>query len=293
MPSVNSKYARNPDHNRFHLHALPYACPSPSGSASSSLSSILENLKAGDPSASVLDGLLKELQFHNETNTVTYTYCNILRWWTQKPWFQYSRNTYRNGSVIVAPTGFKNIQYNPLQCPHSQIFYREVKDTAMKLAQSPTIKMAPWSARSIRAFIMVTTRTKTLTTDRDSSDDVASLLMSSSQNSSMSSIVALACVLIITKNRPYLFEMAELEHLSCTVHVPDLHIVDQDMVTTMLTDGADHGVRARANYNNFFDTNTDYAVHMLNSTVGLTEEGDAHIMSSERRLPQCVQYRGI
>ncbi|KAJ7088311.1 hypothetical protein C8R44DRAFT_751885 [Mycena epipterygia] len=273
MPSVNSKYARNPDHNRFHLRALPYACPSPSGSASSSLSSILENLKAGDPSASVLDGLLKELQFHNETNT--------------------SRNTYRNGSVIVAPTGFKNIQYNPLQCPHSQNFYREVKDTAMKLAQSPTIKMAPWSARSIRAFIMVTTRTKTLTTDRDSSDDVASLLMSSSQNSSMSSIVALACVLIITKNRPYLFEMAELEHLSCTVHVPDLHIVDQDMVTTMLTDGADHGVRARANYNNFFNTNTGYAVRMLNSTVGLTEEGDAHIMSSERRLPQCVQYRGI
>lgn len=64
----------------------------------------------------------------------------------------------------------------------------------------------------------------------------------------MSSIIAPACVPIITKNRPYLFEMAELDHrlnygpshLSYRPQVPDLRIIDQDMVTTVLTDRADN-----------------------------------------------------
>lgn len=71
MPPVNSKSARNPDPNRFHLRPFPYARPS-GGTSSSSSSSGLENLESGDLPANVLNDLLNELQFYNETGTATY-----------------------------------------------------------------------------------------------------------------------------------------------------------------------------------------------------------------------------
>ncbi|KAJ6601963.1 hypothetical protein DFH09DRAFT_1270808 [Mycena vulgaris] len=305
MPPVDSKSAR----------FLPYSRPDRPrrGSASG-----LENLAAGDLPAARLSQLLKEIESYNKDNTVTYTYCNEVRRW--KPWF-HPRVTFENRSFkLVSPASFRNIEYKPPQCPHSQNFYWESKDTTMKLCRAPTggyqfqcdshvFKIAPWDDRLIvdedqynkrlgkflfcfLVFHLLSPPTEGIDrseededfSDRDSSparssDEVASLLMPSSQSSTGSFHVAPACVPVITKNRPYLFDMSELEHR--------IHYV-QEMVTIVLDDVVTTEIRARADYyNDFFDTTTGHALRMVNSTIGITSEGEAHIMSSHRRCFEC------
>ncbi|KAJ7181875.1 hypothetical protein C8R46DRAFT_1027672 [Mycena filopes] len=248
MPAVNSKSMRMP--NRFapytRSHSLP---PAPSTH---------ENLEAADLPAAELAQLYKELQFTNETNTVTYTYCNILRRW--KPWF-HPRITYKNGSArLIAPAGLRGIKYHPPQCPHSQNFHRETKDTTMKLSRDPNggyqfqcdghncqfiVKMAPWNGNLIvneddynkrldgihAEDLEEEDSERNSSPSRSSSDEVASMLMASSQTSA--SYIAPACVPVMTTARPYLFEMSELTHRID---------YDQDMVTRVLDDRCDNGV---------------------------------------------------
>ncbi|KAJ6600478.1 hypothetical protein DFH09DRAFT_1271292 [Mycena vulgaris] len=351
MPPVHSKSAR----------FLPYSRPvrPRRGSASG-----LENLAAGDLPAARLSQFLKEIESYNKDSTVTYTYCNEVRRW--KPWF-HPRVTFKNRSFkLVSPASFRNIEYKPPQCPHSQNFHRESKDTTMKLSRAPAggyqfqcdshvcqfiVKIAPWDDRLIvdedlynkrlgkflfcfLVFHLLSPPIEGIDrseededfSDRDSSptrssDEVASLLMPSSQTSTSSFHVAPACVPVITKNRPYLFDMSELEY---RIHY------DQEMVTIVLDDVCDNGaayhfdhplrpgmplpaclivytdpkIMARADYyNDFFDTTTGHALRMVNSTIGtlllpllnishlfrlgITSEGEAHIMSSHRRCFEC------
>ncbi|KAJ7501354.1 hypothetical protein B0H11DRAFT_2188953 [Mycena galericulata] len=190
-----------------------------------------------DPSSAKLARLLKELQFHNETNKITYTYCNIMRRW--EPWF-HPRSKFKNGSSnFRSPASFKNIQYSPPQCPHSQNVYRETKDTAMVLSESRTgwqfqckshlcpfiVKIAPWNDKLIvseaqynlyledlhREDLYRKDEDEDSNTDHDSLDEVASLLMSSSQTSTSSSNAIPAGVPLITRNHPFLLEKDELQ----------------------------------------------------------------------------------